>query len=156
MSTIRLADTSRIQVGDTARIRKTITEALIQDFAKLSGDDNPLHTDSDFARATRFHRPIAHGLLTASYVSQLVGMRLPGPGALWVQQTFRWLAPVFVDDTLDFEARVTHVSRGTDTIKIQVTARNQMGNVVLEGDGVATVAGSRESGAKTFSLKAPL
>ena len=85
----------------------------MQAFAALSGDHNPLHVDAAFARQTSFQKPVAHGMLLASYVSTLVGMHLPGPGALWTRQSFRWPAAVFAGDTVELTLRVTHKSEGT-------------------------------------------
>lgn len=134
-----------IEVGEVARTQQTITEDLVLRFAELSGDHNPLHTDEAFARGTRFQRPVAHGILLGALVSRLVGMDLPGPGALWVQQTFRWLSPVFIGDTLRIEIRVIQVSKGSNTVAIEVGAVNQMSKVVLEGQGVVTMADEREA-----------
>jgi len=145
---VKLKDLSAIRVGDTARLRKKITPELVESYAQFSGDRNPLHVDAEFARGTTMQRPIAHGMVVASYVSQLIGMELPGPGALWVQQTFRWIEPVFVDDTLEIEVRVSQVSIGTRTITVQVGATNQMSRKILEGEGVVMVVGAREKQAE--------
>ena len=124
-----------IQVGDTAQLVKTISARDLEAFAALSGDYNPLHVDAAFARRTSFQKPVAHGMLVASYVSTLVGMQLPGPGALWTRQNFRWPAAVFAGDTVTVTLRVTHKSEGTGTLAIEVTAVNQNAKTVMEGEG---------------------
>src|SRR5690349_16163264 len=98
-SLAQLADFEGIAVGDRARMSRTIRAEDVANFCALTGDSNPLHMDSDFASQTAFQRRVVHGMLTASFVSTLVGTSLPGPGALWTQQSFRWIAPVFIGDT---------------------------------------------------------
>ena len=88
----------------------------------LSGDRNPLHMDESFALRTRFQRRVVHGMLLASYVSTLVGMHCPGPGALWTRQNYRWPAPVFIGDRIHLRLRVTHKSVGSRTLTINLDA----------------------------------
>jgi len=129
------ASFAALEAGQSARITKTIAESDVEAFARLSGDYNPLHMDSDFARGTSFQRRVVHGMLVAGYVSTLVGMHLPGPGALWTEQNFRWKAPVFIGDTLEIALTITHKSEGSRTITVGVEAKNQDGNIVMEGNG---------------------
>lgn len=130
---------SAIQPGDSVVLTKTIREADVSAFAALSGDLNPLHMDGVFAGKTSFQRRVVHGMLVASYVSTMVGMQLPGPGALWTEQSFRWAAPVFLDDTIEFALRVTHKSEGTKSLVLELKARNQNGTLVMEGNGTAVM-----------------
>jgi acyl dehydratase len=139
MDSILPADFSNIAIGDKAYLSKKVLLEDIEAFAALSGDYNPLHTDANFSQRTRFQRPVAHGMLVASYVSTLVGMHLPGPGALWAQQSFRWRAPVFVDDKVEISLVVTHKSEATRTLALKVTAVNQHSAVVMEGEGLVMV-----------------
>jgi 3-oxoacyl-[acyl-carrier protein] reductase len=132
------ADFDKIQPGDEAKFSKLITAEDVEAFAKLSGDRNPLHMDDKFAARTHFQRRVVHGMLMANYVSTLVGMHCPGPGALWSQQNFRWPAPVFIGDRVDVVIRVTHKSIGSRTLKIELKASNQDGKVVMEGEGTVT------------------
>ena len=108
----------------------------------LSGDYNPLHMEDDFARKTHLRRRVVHGMLVASYVSTLIGMQLPGAGALWMQQSFRWRNPVFIGDTIEVTLRVTHKSVGSRIRTIGITAMNQNGKPVMEGEGTVSVPGS--------------
>ena len=124
-----------VAVGTVAHLSKTITGADIEAFAALSGDYNPLHVDREFARQTTFQKPVAHGMLLASFVSTMIGMQLPGAGALWTRQSFRWLAPVFAGDTVSIRLRVTHKSEGSNTLTIEVAAVNQDGKTVMDGEG---------------------
>lgn len=130
-----IADLRSIQVGEERRFSKKITAEDVRAFAELTGDHNPLHMDADFASSTSFQRRVVHGMLVASYVSTMVGMHLPGPGALWTQQNFQWAAPVFIGDQLDFLLRVTQRSEATRTVKIEVKVMNQSGKTVMAGEG---------------------
>lgn len=141
---VGIRDFSQFQVGDTVSITKVIREEDLDAFATATGDYNPLHMEAQFAATTRFQRRVVHGMLVASYVSTLVGMHLPGPGALWTQQSFRWIAPVFIDDTLTLTLEVTHKSEGTRTVTLAVKATNQSGKTVMEGEGSALLLERRQ------------
>jgi len=146
-SVVLAADTitmGAIEVGAEARLSRRITAEDIQAFAAFSGDRNPLHVDAEFARTTSFQRPVAHGMIVASLVSTLVGMHLPGAGALWTRQNFRWLLPVFAGDTVEVSLRVTHKSTGANTVTIEVKAVNQNGKQVMEGEGAVMLLERRE------------
>lgn len=141
----RIREFAAIEVGDRAQIRRTITAEAVEAFAQFSGDRNPLHVDEAFARGTSFHRRVAHGMIVASYVSTLVGMHLPGPGALWAQQNFRWRMPVFIGDELEITLTVRHKSEGTRTLTVEVGAVNQNNQLVMEGEGTVMVLEEREA-----------
>lgn len=143
------ADFEKIQPGDEAKFSKVISAEDLEAFAKLSGDRNPLHMDENFAARTHFQRRVVHGMLVANYVSALVGMNCPGPGALWSQQNFRWPAPVFIGDRIDLTLRVTHKSTGSRTLKIEARALNQDGKVVMEGEGTVTALEERQQTEET-------
>ncbi len=141
---VEFADFEKIQPGDEVHFSKQIAAEDLDAFAKLSGDRNPLHMDENFAARTHFQRRVVHGMLIANYVSTLVGMRCPGPGALWSQQTFRWRAPVFIGDRIDITLKVTHKSAGARTLTIECKALNQDGKVVMEGEGTVTALEERQ------------
>ena len=137
--TALLTDFAAIQPGDRAAIVKRFGEEDVAAFAALSGDYNPLHMESEFAERTRFGRRVVHGMLVASYVSTLVGMRLPGAGALWMQQNFRWRNPVFLGDTVEFALEVTQKSPGARLLVFRISATNQNGQAVMDGDGAVHI-----------------
>jgi 3-oxoacyl-[acyl-carrier protein] reductase len=138
------ADFSKIKAGDEFQFSKGITAEDVEAFAKLSGDRNPLHMDDSFAARTHFQRRVVHGMLVANYVSTMIGMRCPGPGALWSQQNFRWLAPVFIGDKINLTMKVTHKSEGSRSLTIEVKTLNQEGKVVMEGEGTVTALEERQ------------
>ncbi len=131
-------------VGQEASLSRVIEVADVDAFAKLSGDFNPLHMEDGFARQTSFQRRVVHGMLVGSYVSTLIGMHLPGPGALWAEQRFQWRAPVFIGDTVNMRMRIVHKSEGTRTIAVEVTATNQHGSIIMEGNGTVKLLAVRQ------------
>jgi 3-oxoacyl-[acyl-carrier protein] reductase len=127
------------QVGYEASIERTITEADILAFAELSGDRNPMHLDAAFARRTPYGRPIAHGMLTAAFISAVVGMLLPGPGALWTGVSLRFVLPAYAGDVLRVSLRVRHRSEGTRTLVLDVTVTGRDGDVLIDGEATVRV-----------------
>ena len=96
-----------LEPGMSAMFGKTVTEADIMAFAGVSGDTNPIHLHDGFARTTRFGQRIAHGMLSGSFISTVIGTKLPGPGAVYVSQTMNFMAPVLIGDTITAVATVT-------------------------------------------------
>ena len=98
-----------ISMGQEAEFSKTVTEADIEMYAKVSGDVNPVHMDEDFAKTTIFKTRIAHGMLSAGFVSAILGTKLPGPGCIYLSQSLKFLAPVMIGDTVMARATVTGI-----------------------------------------------
>lgn len=126
--------------GERATFSKTITEADITGFAGLTGDFNPLHVDDEFARQSRFGGRIAHGMLTAGLISAVLGMRLPGPGGIYVSQTLSFKRPVHVGDTVTAVAEVLRFHSGRRLLTLRTTCHNQRQEIVVEGEAVCLVA----------------
>lgn len=112
---------------------KTFTQADVHVFAAVSGDDNPLHLDPDFAATTRAGEPILHGMLTASLISTLVGTQLPGPGGLYMSQTLRFVAPVPVGATVEARARVIELNPAKQRVRLE-TVCTVGGEPVVAGE----------------------
>jgi 3-hydroxybutyryl-CoA dehydratase len=124
--------------GMTAAFSKTITEADLLMFAGVSGDTNPLHLDEDFASRTMFESRIAHGMLTASLISTVLGTKLPGPGAVYISQTVRFLAPVRIGDTVVARAAISEIVHERRRVKLQTTC--WVGdNKVMDGEAILMV-----------------
>jgi len=98
--TVNITYFEDLAVGQEAALSKTVTEADIVSFAEVSGDKNPVHLDADYAATTMFKQRIAHGMLSAAYISAVFGMKLPGPGAIYISQTLAFKAPVRIGDTV--------------------------------------------------------
>lgn len=129
----------KIKVGDSASVTKTISGADIQAFGDLSGDHNPLHFDEEHARRTRFGKPISHGMLTGSLFSPIIAHQLPGEGSIYLSQSLKFVAPVFAGDTITATLTVRHVRQDKQIITLDGVARNQRGEVVIEGESVVFV-----------------
>ena len=99
-----------LKIGTTDEFSKTISEADIQTFADVSGDENPVHLNPEYAKATVFKGCIAHGILTASFVSTVIGTRMPGPGCIYVAQNLKFKAPVRAGDTVKAVCTVTKLN----------------------------------------------
>lgn len=96
-----------IAEGDEAEVRRVITEEDVVNFAKISGDTNPVHLDESYAATTLFGKRIAHGSLCSSYISSVFGTKLPGPGCIYVSQSLRFKAPVYFGDEVVAKVKVT-------------------------------------------------
>lgn len=126
-------DFEQLEVGMSATIGRTVSEADILMFAGVSGDTNPMHLDAEFAASTRFGGRIAHGMLSASYLSTVFGTRLPGPGCIYLSQSLRFKAPVKAGDTV--EARVTVVALDAARRRARfATVCTVAGKPVIEGE----------------------
>ncbi|KMY45270.1 enoyl-CoA hydratase [Bacillus sp. FJAT-27916] len=126
-------------VGQQAACSKTITETDVVMFAGLSGDFNPIHIDSEYAKNTRFNERIAHGLLTSSLLSQLLGVHLPGKGSVYMEQTIKFKAPVYIGDTITATATVQEYIKEKRIIKLLTECQNQKEVTVLTGTAVMMV-----------------
>jgi len=125
-----------IQPGQTASWKRTVTDDDIRRFAALSGDDNPVHLDADFAAKTRFKGRIAHGMLAASFISTVVGTKLPGYGCIYISQNLRFRAPVRIGDTVETTATVAEVDREKKRVRMETVCK--VGDTVVV-DGEATL-----------------
>lgn len=126
-------------IGQTATWTKTITEADVLAYAGLTGDFNPLHVDGEYAARSRFGERIAHGLLTAGLISAVLGMRLPGPGGIFVSQTLKFVRPVRLGDAVTARAEVTRWDPAKRLLHLRTECTNQHEEVVVEGEAVLLV-----------------
>lgn len=127
------------RVGDTASFTKTITETDVVLFAGLTGDFNPAHIDSEAAARGFFRARVAHGMLTASLISTVLGTRLPGPGTIYLSQGLRFTAPVYLGDTVTARAEVTEVDEAKRRVRLRTWCTNQHEKVVIEGEALTMV-----------------
>lgn len=123
----------KIKVGDQATITHTIRNSDIQKFVELSGDDNRLHVDEEFAKKTSFKKPVAHGMIGASFISTIIGTKIPGDGALWYSQNIDFLLPIRVGDQLTIIATVVKKIDRQNSIELQTDILNQHKQKVITG-----------------------
>ena len=122
-----------IQMGDSASFTKTITEADITLFAGYSGDFNPAHINAVEAEQSMFHGRIAHGMLSAGFISAVLGMQLPGPGTIYMGQELRFVKPVYIGDTVTATATVVERNEEKNRLKLETVVTNQKGEKVITG-----------------------
>ncbi len=128
----------QLSVGMSASLTRTVTEADIVKFAEVSGDTNPMHLDEAFASASIFKSRVAHGALTSSYISAVLGTKLPGPGAIYLSQSVKFKAPVRIGDVVTARSEIT----GLDPDRKLVTFKTQCligDKVVVDGEATLIV-----------------
>jgi len=125
-----------LEIGVSASRTRTITEEDILNFARASGDTNPIHVDAEYAAGTRFGKRLAHGMLTGSLVSAILGNDLPGHGTVYLGQDFKFKAPVFIGDTITASVELVKFREDKRIATFRTTCTNQDGVLVLEGEAV--------------------
>lgn len=124
---------SDINVGDKEILKHTITQKDIEKFVELTGDNNKLHVDEKYASHTQFKKPVVHGMLGASFISTIIGTKLPGDGALWFSQTLEFLLPVRIGDDLTITAEVIKKHDRENIIELKTEILNQNRQIVTKG-----------------------
>jgi 3-hydroxybutyryl-CoA dehydratase len=128
----------QLKVGDEASFSKTVSESDIYLYAGITGDFNPAHINEAYAKGTFFKTRIAHGMLTAGFISAILANQLPGPGTIYLKQELSFLAPVHIGDTITAIVEVIELIAQKNRVRLKTTCSNQDGVVVLEGE--ATVS----------------
>jgi 3-hydroxybutyryl-CoA dehydratase len=124
-----------LKIGDTFTVQKEVTDKLIRRFADVSGDHNPIHLDEEFAQTTRFGKRIAHGMLGASFISAVLGYKLSEQKVVYLSQTLKFIAPVFIGDVVTAKAVVKEIREDKPIITIETTCENQNGELLITGEG---------------------
>ena len=128
-----------INIGDEAEIVHKVSAKDLETFASLTGDDNPLHMDDSYAASTSFKKRVVHGMLTASFISTIIGTKLPGKGALWYEQQLRFLAPARIGEKIKIWAKVKHKSLSQRILTIETLVFGDGGRQLIEGEGKVKV-----------------
>ncbi|MBM7841429.1 MaoC family dehydratase [Herpetosiphon giganteus] len=123
-------------IGQSAKLRKTITEADIILFAGISGDANPVHIDEVAARESRFGRRIAHGMLGAGLISAVIGMHLPGPGTIYLNQNLAFRSPIYIGDTVTAYAEIKSLRDDKPIATLITQLLNEEGKTLIEGEAI--------------------
>lgn len=123
-----------VYIGQAFEFVHTVTLADVNAFAILTGDYNPVHVDPDFAKRTLFGKQVVHGMLTASFISTMIGMLIPGPGALWTSQTIEFLSPTFIGDVITVAAKVKAKSNATRMLSLEISIINQNKTKIITGE----------------------
>ncbi|CAN5625233.1 MaoC family dehydratase [soil metagenome] len=125
-----------MEVGQTASLRRTVTEADVVLFAGITGDLNPAHLDQVYAEQSQFGGRIAHGMLGAGFISAVLGMKLPGPGTIYLEQSLRFTRPVRIGDTVTASVEILELLPEKRRIRLRTICVNQDGQVVLKGEAL--------------------
>jgi 3-hydroxybutyryl-CoA dehydratase len=121
-------------VGQCAEITRVLSESDVMTFATLTGDYNPVHVDAAAAAASSFGERIVHGMLTGSLISTVLAMQLPGPGAIYLSQSLRFLRPVKLGDTVTARVEITAVDTDKRRLTLATSVRNARGKNVIDGE----------------------
>jgi len=132
-----------VHAGDVAEMTRRVTADDVAEFVDAVGDYNPIHSDSEYAATTPFKQPIAPGVYTAGLISAVIGTQLPGPGAIYLSQTLKFIKPVMFGDVLTARVTVMEVIRERNRLRLSTVCRNQRDEDVLTGE--AWVMPSREA-----------
>ena len=127
---------SDLSMGQSAEVTHTVTEEDVKTFGDLSGDYNPLHFDEEWAKKTMFGGRIAHGILSASFISTAIGMHLPGPGTIYMSQSMRFLGPVKIGDTITSRVEIIKLNDEKERVTLKTTCTNQDDTAVLVGEAL--------------------
>ena len=128
-------------VGDSASFTKTITETDITLFAAVCGDTNAVHIDAEYAAKTRFGQRIAHGYIAASMIGTVLGTRLPGPGTIYLSQSLKFQAPVFIGETITATATIIKAREDKPIYTLEAACTKPDGTVVVSGEAVVMYLG---------------
>lgn len=128
-----------LKIGDSYSIEREVTDELVRQFADLSGDHNPLHLDDDYARGTRFGQRIAHGMLSGAFISAVLGYEFKERRIVYLSQTMRFVAPVFIGDTVTTTATITNIREDKPIVMLETVCSKQTGERVVTGEAVVMV-----------------
>jgi len=128
-----------IVIGETFSTSKQITDAVVRAFAELSGDYNPIHLDEEFAAKTRFGRRIAHGMISGALISAVLGNEFRTRKIVYLSQTMKFVAPVFLDDTITATGTVAKIREDKPIVTLITVCANQRGETVVEGEAVVMI-----------------
>jgi len=122
-------------VGYTSRISVKITEEMVEDFARISGDRNPIHMDEEFAKTTRFKKRIAHGMLAGSFISRALNEAI-GKGGVYLSQTLKFTNPIFIGETIHVNLRITAFREEKGFASVETIVTDDAGTVLVKGEAM--------------------
>lgn len=128
-----------IKIGDSFKKERLVTDELVRAFAEISGDYNPIHLDEEFAKTTRFGRRIAHGMLSGAFISAVLGYEMTETKIVYLSQTLKFTAPVFIGDTVTTTATVTAIREDKNIVTMETICTNQNSETVVKGESVVMV-----------------
>ncbi len=128
-----------IKIGNIFSNSRLVTDDLIRKFAEVSGDYNPIHLDEEFAKTTRFGKRIAHGMLSGAFISAVLGNEFTDRKIIYLSQTMKFTAPVFLGDTVTTNATVTNIREDRGIVTLETVCTNQNGETLVKGEAAVMV-----------------
>ena len=128
-----------LKIGDKFSTSREVTDELIRKFAEVSGDYNPIHLDEEFAKTTRFGRRIAHGMLSGAFISAVLGNEFKERKIVYLSQTMRFTAPVFVGDTVTTTGTINNIRESRGIVTLETVCTNQNGEVLVKGEAAVMI-----------------
>lgn len=128
-----------IKIGDKFSTERHVTDELIRKFAQVSGDYNPIHLDEEFAKTTRFGKRIAHGMLSGAFISAVLGYEFKARKIVYLSQTMKFTAPVFIGDTVTAAGTVTNIREDKGIVTLETVCTNQHGDTLVKGEAVVMI-----------------
>ncbi|WP_296112181.1 MaoC family dehydratase [uncultured Anaerococcus sp.] len=133
MDTLKGYTIDELEIGQSASFTKTVSEADVYNYAGVSGDFNPAHINESYAKKTFFKTRIAHGMIGAGFISNVLGTKLPGPGTIYLGQDLKFTKPVYFGDTITATCEVEEIEQEKNRLILKTTCKNQDGDIVIEG-----------------------
>ena len=128
-----------LKIGDKFSKDRKVTDELVRKFAEVSGDHNPIHLDEEFAKTTRFGRRIAHGMLSGAFISAVLGFEFRERKIVYLSQTMKFVAPVFIDDTVTATGTVIRIREDKGIVVLETICTNQNNEVLVKGEAVVMI-----------------
>ena len=128
-----------LKIGDKYSTSREVTDEVILKFAEVSGDYNPIHLDEEFAKTTRFGKRIAHGMLSGAFISAILGNEFQGRTVIYLSQTLKFTAPVFIGDTVTATATITNIREDKNIVTLETICTNQDGETLVKGESAIMV-----------------
>jgi len=128
-----------LKIGDSFSTSRKVTDELVRKFAEVSGDYNPIHLDEEFAKTTRFGRRIAHGMLSGAFISAVLGYEFKERKIVYLSQTMKFTAPVYLDDTVTATATVAAIREDKGIVTLETICTNQNGEVLVKGEAAVMI-----------------
>ena len=128
-----------IKIGDRFSTAREVTDDVIRKFADVSGDYNPIHLDEEFAKTTRFGRRIAHGMLSGAFISAVLGNEFKERKIVYLSQTMKFTAPVFLGDTVTASGTITNIREDKGIVTLETVCTNQNGETLVKGEAVVMI-----------------
>ena len=128
-----------LKIGDQFSTSREVTDEVIRKFAEVSGDFNPIHLDEEFAKATRFGKRIAHGMLSGAFISAVLGNEFRERKIVYLSQTMKFVAPVFIGDTVTATGTITNIREDKNIVTLETVCTNQNGQTLVKGEAAVMI-----------------